>query len=158
MLIIMVVWIIIWCFFYFLGARTQKIPSNPQIKKYSTVMVAVMFIFYTILFNTPPSEAIPAHTRYAIASVFLFVGTVLMITARLQMKHLTYSEVVLALNPTYSHNGIYKFMKHPMYIGIFSILTASYVLIPNMYTIPLLLIIYICIRLKMSVENAEVAN
>ena len=54
-----------------------------------------------------------------------------MCISRWQLRSLSLYEMVFSLNPTRSEAGIYRYLHHPMYVGIAFLLCGSFILYPT---------------------------
>lgn len=151
-ILITTTWILIWTGFYLGGTRKKIAEISPELKKQTNIMLALVFIFYTILYSSPSPviiSTVPTYTAYAL----LFCGALFAVLARWEMKNINVAEVMYGINNHTSKGSVYRLTNHPMYLGFFLILSASYILLPNIYALIPFVLIYFPLHKKMKIES-----
>ena len=156
-ILITATWIIVWTGFYLGGTRKQINNISPELKKQTSLVLILIFIFYSILYANPTPATISTALTYT-AYILLFCGALFAILARWEMKNINVAEVMYGINRHTSKGTVYRFSNHPMYVGFFLILGASYLLLPNVYALVPLMLIYFPLRKKIKIESAAHAT
>lgn len=74
---------------------------------------------------------VPSDFAGVAGASMTIIGAACMIVSRWQLRHLTVAELVFARNDVTVHTGLYRYLRHPMYTGLFLILFGSFFLYPN---------------------------
>lgn len=152
------VWVAIWLHLYLGGPRHRILPINRPLQIWSTVTLVSIFLFYTTFYlpyNIPVSEGflIEQELRILLAIASIAIGFILIIVSRQALAHLSGAEVFVSLSQSKSSHWIYMHLAHPMYYGIGMVLLGSWLLLPNLYSIPFALTAYIAMRQKSHIES-----
>jgi isoprenylcysteine carboxyl methyltransferase (ICMT) family protein YpbQ len=130
--IICSVWTLVWIFGYVGGPRIQTLSVHPQLYRYSGLVLTMITLFYTVSYIKITSINLSLSTNLQYGLLLLIVSSgYLLIVTRLALSTLSYHDILFAKNPTYTKNGPYRYMQHPMYIGISLILGSSFLLFPT---------------------------
>lgn len=137
-------WCVVWAHLYFGGPKKQTLPVNNDLKKWSLITLLCIFLFYTT-FYLPKSISVSIlysqlHEPWLfLAGVLILLGFGMIFVSRYAIRHLAAPEVFISISTEASDCWIYKYMSHPMYTGITSILIGSWMIVPNMLSIPLIM-------------------
>lgn len=151
-----------------LGIRHVDLPVDGRLRYYSGGLIIFLTLFYTAIYNNidiSPAlfdtsgikEMLSLVEMRALFVFIALVGAYIFIQAREGLSMLTSKEVVFSLNnkpgSTKANAGVYTYMHHPMYVGITLITLASLLLFPSVIGAIFLLCAYICLYLKICLEN-----
>lgn len=154
---LMSLWAIVWLFFIVLGQNAKrKLPLHHHLVWYSTAVFISITFFYWAIFSD-----IGSLTGYLSVSnllndtgVFLSVlGAISMILSRWGLRELTVGEVVFARCESRISTGVYRYFKHPMYLGLFLILLGSFVLYPNFFALFFMALTWFLVEKKKEIEG-----
>lgn len=85
---------------------------------------------------------------------FIVIGMVFMLISRWQLRDLSNEEMFFSINNSYLvTNGLYRYMKHPMYVGLIMIFLGSLVIYQNLISLVLFFVILYLIRQKIILEE-----
>ncbi|HEY4500831.1 MAG TPA: methyltransferase [Candidatus Paceibacterota bacterium] len=132
-LFIMVVWVAVWISFLFAGRHTKRrLPFHPHLVRYSNAVFLLVTLFYLAAFSGVGNlfEHIQDGVRFFGALVSIF-GAGMLIVARYHLRGLTLGEVFFAKSESHIRDGLYRYFRHPMYIGLSLILIGSLIIYPN---------------------------
>lgn len=143
------------------------LPVDRRLVFYSGAFILLMSVFYTVLYFgiDITSEhldisiikvALSAGSIRLIAVFTILIGAVLTVQAREKLEMLTSREIVFSLNKSKNQqasSGVYGSMRHPMYVGIVLVTVSSFLLFPSLLGLLLLICIYICLLMKITIEK-----
>ena len=155
-LLISAVWIYIW--FDLAAYNTSNrnpLPNNKNLKVVGIYLLISIVIFYTTLYSASTLMYSTSVLTQVVCVGLLFFGAYLVIGARKEMSALTAREVLFSINPTYSSSGVFHKYTHPMFMGIGSILVASWCLLPSLLPALFLLTSVSLLWAKALVETNE---
>lgn len=141
------------------GAQRQERPLNDKIAVLTTLIFISGTLFYSFSFSRLGQWQISFPESAESAIYFLglslvVVGMALMLVSRWQLRHLNNEEVIFSLNTSeLVTNGIYSYMKHPMYAGLALIFLGSLIIYKNIPSLIFFLAILFFLRLKISLEE-----
>lgn len=132
-LFLMAVWAVVWIFFLSVGRHTKRrLSLHPNLVRYSNAIFLFVTLFYFAAFSGVGSffgyAQDGVHFFGALVSIF---GAGMLIIARCQLDELTLGEVFFAKSESHISDGLYRYFRHPMYIGISLILIGSLIIYPN---------------------------
>jgi len=157
-LFIMFIWILVWLVFMLAGRNIKhRLPTDPLLVRYSSGVFVSITLFYFSIFGTigifGGYSSQPIVILFGV--LFIIFGFLLLTFARWQLRNLTLTEVFFSNNArsTQIQDGLYHYVKHPMYIGIYFILIGSLFLYPNILAVLFFLITLLCIEKKKAIES-----
>lgn len=155
-LFLMGLWTITWSFFALVGKNAkQRFPLQQQLVRYSTAVFISMTFFYWAAFSETGSLAgylSGSNLRNDIGIYVAALGAIIMILSRLELRELTVAEVVFAKCEVLVSTGLYRYFKHPMYLGLLLILSGSFVLYPNFIALFFMALAWFFVEKKKGVE------
>lgn len=157
-LFLMTFWASIWGVFIFSGRHSPRIlPLNQHLVRYSTGLFFTITFFYTLLFTGVGAYEIFSNSdaQFLLGVAISGIGAMGMMLSRWYLRDLTLAEVIFAKNESTIHVGPYRYMRHPMYIGLSLILAGSLILYPNFYALTLLVPAGLLIERKMRIEDNQ---
>lgn len=160
---LVLLWCTVWAGFFILDrSEGDKLPMDQRLVTYSRYVFLLIFFYYTLTFNNigvldesayfSQLDWTDSDSVRLLGYVLAIMGAFLMIISRWYLRALSVSEVLFAKNPHYTTKGVYHYVKHPMYYGIFLILGGSFILIPTISGFFLILLITFFIRKKIQRE------
>lgn len=176
-LCISIIWLLVWNHSFYIDKSvllSRKKQKNPVETKnlveigrvllydkrlvfYSSTLIAFITLFYTVIYVGIFFSLLNFHIEYNLNTIGLIVGVViggmLIVSSRDRLNMLTSKEVIFSLNEQYSTAGVYKYMRHPMYVGIVTVLVCSLGIFPSSVGFYLLVPICICLYMKMRIEK-----
>lgn len=137
-------------------APVRVLSPNKRLKFYSGTLFVLLTLFYTIPFLPFAFELgyfeLQLGALTFLPYVIVLFGAFLMISSRRELGDLQAYDIFFSINPTRVHKGVYKYMNHPMYFGIFCITLSSLVLFPTIIGGLMVLGVYYCIYMKSKIE------
>lgn len=153
-------WLVIWLHSFKMDKSIKgKLPVDARLVFFSSTLIFLISIFYTLmyvqisfalsgLFNLPHSSFF--GILFSLASTVF--GAYLVIESRLELSNLTSKEIIFSLNTKQVKTGIYRYMNHPMYVGIMLILIGSLINLPSLINVLIFIPILICLYAKARIE------
>jgi protein-S-isoprenylcysteine O-methyltransferase Ste14 len=133
MSIISSVWILVWVYSYYGGPKKPTLTTHPKLHFYSTLVLLGITAFYTVSYRHITSLTFPLSVYSQCSLLLMIAGSGLLLgSTRSAVANLSYQDILFGKNPTYTASGPYRYVSHPMYIGITTILSASYLLFPTL--------------------------
>lgn len=184
-LYVSLIWILIWLSSYSQDKALSKaeasegivhtnIPTDKRLILFSGLLIVFLTLFYSFIYvEIGVSQYIHSYffaihypliyLKYlyllrTVSLIFIFVGMLLMIKSRTDLKAMTSKEVAFSLNTKQEmqvRTGLYAYIKHPMYLGIILITLFSLILFPTLLGSVLFVGIIFCILMKMRIESAS---
>lgn len=166
---IMTLWVIFFLVFMIIPhlgeSRTDddrgKRPLNNRIAALTSVIFISGALFYSFsFFGVSPvrisfSENIEG-AMYVIGLSLVVAGMALMLVSRWQLRHMDDEEVIFSLNRSeLVTDGIYRYLKHPMYAGLTIIFVGSLLIYRNVPSIVFFFIILYALRRKILIEESS---
>ncbi|HEC32975.1 MAG TPA: hypothetical protein ENI63_01795 [Candidatus Kaiserbacteria bacterium] len=166
-IILMSLWVVVLSSFLLITnkKRENSLYFDTKLRRYFIYITVLLFIFYFLSFaRVGDISLFPSidifrgffNSSFVYISAFLltFLGAFMMIVARWQLHSLSMYEVFFANSQLIIKNGIYRYFKHPMYVGIFLIMIGSLLLYPNVYAFFIGIVVCILIVKKAQRENS----
>ena len=162
-LFLMGVWSTVWFSFIILGRHgKRRLPVHPALVRYSSAVFVSLSIFYWLAFSdigasdTNVFNYFFSNGAVRSAGILLSIlGATCMGLSRWYLRELTLAEVLFAKSESNVSIGLYRYFKHPMYLGLSLILVGSYVLYPNILTLPSVAIVLFSIEKKKQIEECN---
>lgn len=165
---LMAVWAVVWCSFVFVGRNAkQRFATHALLSRYSSSVFVSITFFYWLAFsdvgnlagylggNNPLIDFLSeSGVRFAGACLVL-LGAVSMMLSRWELRELTLTEVLFAKCEEQVHVGVYRYFKHPMYLGLFLMLSGSLILYPNLFALLLTAPIWFFVEKKKGIEETD---
>ncbi|MDO8231690.1 MAG: methyltransferase [bacterium] len=162
-LFLMTVWAVLWLLFVVIGrGASKRFPTDPRLVRYSSAVFICITFFYWIAFSgvgesfaggTIFSTFLLSNIARSIGVFLTILGAAGMILSRWELRELTVAEVVFAKSQSQTRAGLYCYFKHPMYLGIFLILTGSFILYPNLLSALFVAPVWFFIEKKKEIEE-----
>lgn len=160
-LFLMGLWITIWFFFVVVGRNTnRRLPLQQHLVRYSTAVFISTTFFYWTAFSETGSLAGHLSRSNLLNDIGIYIsalGAILMILSRLDLRELTVAEVVFSKCEVRVTTGMYRYFKHPMYLGLLLMLTGSSILYPNFIAIFFMALAWFFVEKKKEVEEYRLA-
>lgn len=165
---LMIVWAVVWIFFFAIGQRTQRrLPLHRHLVRYSSAVFVCITLFYFVMFGGLWSLA--EHVNSGLLNEFFSSGGVrllgillaifgagMLVLSRYQLRELTLEELFFSKSELLIHNGLYRYFKHPMYLGIFLALAGSLMLYPNILALIFMMLTLFFLKKKKNVEEETI--
>lgn len=154
---LMSLWAIVWLFFISLAQNAKrKLPLHRHLVWYSTAVFISITFFYWVTFSGVGSLTgyLSMSNLLSNTGVFLSVlGATSMILSRWGLRELTVAEVVFARCESRISTGLYRYFKHPMYLGLFLVLLGSFILYPNFFALFFMGLTWFLVEKKKQIEG-----
>lgn len=156
--IIVGIWAVIWTHLLIIKPA-KELPQDPYLKRNSKLVIINIFLFYTVSFNSLTAISLPLTQTFnnIVSITCLLLGMSLFIISRQTLRDLSYSDIMFSYNPTYISSGIYKYLSHPMYVGMTLILVGSWLVFPTILG-ALFIITFLFLIKKKSNYETKVIN
>ena len=150
-------------FLLMLVKRSKKIESKRQNDKGSLVLLWVVITLcftFSFMFANYRTWTLINYSIYVIGVVIILAGAIIRWISIIQLSSAFTVNVVIANNHKLKTNGVYKYVRHPSYLGLllimfgFSVSMNSYISI-LIITIPMLLAILYRIKVEEEILEAE---
>lgn len=161
----------LWVFFFFIfltlpffrkeKLKTGDIHLSPN--KNIALLTKMIFIsgtaFYSVSFlKIGELEWLPLENMSGIllftGLLFIIIGMILMLVSRWQLRNLNNKEVFFSVNDSVLvTDGIYRYMDHPMYIGLVMIFFGSFIIYKNLLSLIFFFAILYVIYKKIIIEK-----
>lgn len=145
---LMSLWVVVWIALFFVsGKRGEDVSSRDSLlKRYSLSIVVLLFIFYFLSFAKVGEVSSFSETGGFIdllrgsavrfgAFALAYIGALMMIAARWELRALSLGEMLFSNSTRLVESGIYRYCKHPMYVGMFLMIISALFFYPNPYAL-----------------------
>lgn len=163
---LMSVWAVVWCSFIIVRRHAKrKFITHALLVRYSSGVFISITFFYWIAFsdvgnlagylggNNPLIDFLSSSAvRFAGAFLMIF-GAASMMFSRWELRELTLTEVLFAKCESPVHTGVYRYFRHPMYLGLFLMLSGSFILYPNLFALLLIAPVWFFVEKKKEIEE-----
>ncbi len=156
-------------FFVFLGisllgwkrtkANNEHRPINPKIASFTKAIFIFGTLFYSVSFSKIGQLKLGIFENYeffilSTGLTIVIIGMAFMLISRWQLRSLSNKDVFFSINNTkLVTDGLYRYMKHPMYMGLLMIFLGSIVIYKNPLSLIFFLAILYLIRQKINLEE-----
>ena len=164
-LFLMSVWSVIWFFFVLLGqGASRRFPINSRLVRYSSAVFITITLFYWIAFSgvglpldlfekgTALTQLLSNDVLRIFGALLVLSGAGIMVSARWGLRELTLTEMIFSICEFRRKTGLYRYITHPMYLGMFLVLIGSLVLYPSVLGALLILLAQLFIEKKKQIE------
>lgn len=165
---LMVLWAVVWCSFVFVGRHAKRrFAPHTLLSRYSSGVFISITFFYWVAFsdignlagyldgNNPLTGFLSESIVRFVGAFLVLLGAVSMVLSRWELRELTLTEVLFAKCEKQVHAGVYRYFRHPMYLGLFLILSGSIILHPNLFALLLIVPVWFFVEKKKGIEETR---
>lgn len=158
---VMLLWVVVLSAFALLGrSGPATLAPDRRLVIYTSGIFISATVLYCLAFNTPflsTQTPFPAPGLPWLGFPLMVVGGALMVAARARLRSLTLGELFFSRSTKDMtiREGVYRHLRHPMYLGLLFMLLGSLVMYPGVPELVLFLFTLVCIKLKEAVEEAQ---
>ena len=133
-LVIITAWVLIWLDLAYAGSRSHTLPIHPTLQTLTIGTIVCFIIFYFVSFNGITAftvTALPTQLVYTVAIITTITGALLLLAARHALPHLSGRDIMFGKNETYTSHGVFRYLSHPMYVGMILMTSGPWLLYPT---------------------------